>query len=77
MASLCAQSLDIEAAALLIILLTPMGTRDRQPDHEDDYDSDFRYDGPPQTALASLDLSHKVFYMGTFSKSVGAGLRIG
>lgn len=44
---------------------------------EDDYDSDFRYDGPPQTALAGLDRSHKVFYMGTFSKSVGAGLRLG
>ncbi len=44
---------------------------------EDDYDSDFRYDGPPLTALAGLDRSRNVFYMGTFSKSVGAGLRIG
>lgn len=44
---------------------------------EDDYDSDFRYDGPPQTALAGLDRSRNVFYMGTFSKSVGAGLRLG
>lgn len=44
---------------------------------EDDYDSDFRYDGPPQTALAGLDRSHNVLYMGTFSKSVGAGLRLG
>lgn len=44
---------------------------------EDDYDSDFRYDGPPITALAGLDRSRHVFYMGTFSKSVGAGLRLG
>ncbi|VTZ25605.1 GntR family transcriptional regulator [Methylocella tundrae] len=44
---------------------------------EDDYDSDFRYDGPPLTALAGLDRGRRVFYVGTFSKSVGAGLRIG
>lgn len=44
---------------------------------EDDYDSDFRYDGPPLTSLAGLDQSRRVFYMGTFSKSIGAGLRIG
>lgn len=44
---------------------------------EDDYDSDFRYDGPPLTALAGLDKSRRVFYMGTFSKSLGAGLRLG
>ncbi len=44
---------------------------------EDDYDSDFRYDGPPLTALAGLDRCRRVFYAGTFSKSVGAGLRVG
>jgi len=44
---------------------------------EDDYDSDFRYDGPPVTSVAGLGRSRRVFYMGTFSKSVGAGLRIG
>jgi GntR family transcriptional regulator/MocR family aminotransferase len=44
---------------------------------EDDYDSDFRYDGPPITSLAGLGRCRRVFYMGTFSKSVGAGLRIG
>ncbi len=44
---------------------------------EDDYDSDFRYDGPPLTALAGLDSSRRVFYLGTFSKSLGAGLRLG
>jgi GntR family transcriptional regulator/MocR family aminotransferase len=44
---------------------------------EDDYDSDFRYDGPPVTSLAGLGRCRRVFYMGTFSKSIGAGLRIG
>lgn len=44
---------------------------------EDDYDSDFRYDGPPLTALAGLDARNMVIYLGTFSKSIGAGLRIG
>jgi len=44
---------------------------------EDDYDSDFRYDGPPLTSLAGLGRCRRVFYMGTFSKSIGAGLRIG
>lgn len=44
---------------------------------EDDYDSDFRYDGPPLTSLAGLDNSRRVFYLGTFSKSLGAGLRLG
>ncbi len=44
---------------------------------EDDYDSDFRYDGPPLTALAGLDQCRRVFYVGTFSKSLGPGLRMG
>ena len=44
---------------------------------EDDYDSDFRYDGPPLTALAGLDGQGRVLYLGTFSKSIGAGMRLG
>lgn len=44
---------------------------------EDDYDSDFRYDGPPLTALAGLDSRRLVIYLGTFSKSIGAGVRVG
>ncbi|HLO77415.1 MAG TPA: PLP-dependent aminotransferase family protein [Magnetospirillum sp.] len=44
---------------------------------EDDYDSDFRYDGPPLASLAGLDGNDRVIYLGTFSKSVGAGLRLG
>lgn len=44
---------------------------------EDDYDSDFRYDSTPLHALAGLSKHGHVIYMGTFSKSVGAGLRLG
>jgi hypothetical protein len=44
---------------------------------EDDYDSDFRYRGSPLTALMGLDRHGSVIYLGTFSKSMGAGLRLG
>ncbi len=44
---------------------------------EDDYDSDFRYRGSPLTALMGLDEHGCVIYLGTFSKSIGAGLRLG
>jgi GntR family transcriptional regulator/MocR family aminotransferase len=44
---------------------------------EDDYDSDFRYCGSPLTALKGLDKNGCVIYLSTFSKSIGAGLRIG
>lgn len=44
---------------------------------EDDYDSDFYYDHAPFPALKSQDESGRVIYMGTFSKSLGAGLRVG
>src|SRR5690606_33800597 len=44
---------------------------------EDDYDGDFRYDGGPLTALRGLDRTGRVLYLGTFSKSMGPGLRLG
>lgn len=44
---------------------------------EDDYDGDFRYEGAPLTALRGLDRRGRVLYLGTFSKSLGAGLRLG
>lgn len=44
---------------------------------EDDYDSEFRYEGRPVESLQGLDRSGLVVYAGTFSKSVLAGLRIG
>ncbi len=44
---------------------------------EDDYDSDFRYDSPPMHALSGMSTNGHVIYLGTFSKSVAAGLRLG
>jgi GntR family transcriptional regulator/MocR family aminotransferase len=42
---------------------------------EDDYDSEFRYAGPPLTALAGIG-SERVIYFGTFTKTLFAGLRL-
>lgn len=36
---------------------------------EDDYDSEFRYQGQPIPSLKSLDEEERVIYLGTFSKS--------
>ncbi|MCA9920164.1 MAG: PLP-dependent aminotransferase family protein, partial [Anaerolineales bacterium] len=44
---------------------------------EDDYDSEFRYDGPPITALQGLDSHQRVIYCGTFSKVMLPTLRLG
>ena len=44
---------------------------------EDDYDSEFRYRGRPLPALSALDNERRVFYVGTFSKSMFAAMRLG
>lgn len=44
---------------------------------EAEYDSDFRYDGPPLPSLFALDRSEIVIHAGSFSNSVGPGLRLG
>ncbi|AXE36493.1 PLP-dependent aminotransferase family protein [Chromobacterium phragmitis] len=44
---------------------------------EDDYDGEFRYDGPPLPALSSLDRSGRALYIGSFSKTLFPGLRLG
>ncbi len=44
---------------------------------EDDYDSEFHYDGRPVAALQGLDESGRVFYVGTFAKSMLADIRVG
>jgi GntR family transcriptional regulator/MocR family aminotransferase len=43
---------------------------------EDDYDGEFRYDRTPVGALQGLDPDH-VIYLGTASKSLAPGLRLG
>ncbi len=44
---------------------------------EDDYDSEFRHDGPPLACLQGLAPDAPVLYLGTFSKTMFPGLRIG
>ncbi len=43
---------------------------------EDDYDSEFRYNGTPVSSLQELDPEH-VIYVGTLSKSLSPALRLG
>ncbi|MDQ0268394.1 MocR-like pyridoxine biosynthesis transcription factor PdxR [Cytobacillus purgationiresistens] len=42
---------------------------------EDDYDSEYRYEGHPISSLKSLDTDGRVLYLGTFSKSFLPALR--
>lgn len=44
---------------------------------EDDYDSEFRFSGPPLSSLAGLDPDQRVLYMGSFSKVLYPGLKLG
>jgi GntR family transcriptional regulator / MocR family aminotransferase len=44
---------------------------------EDDYDSEYRYSGPPLPALQGLGDALNVVYVGTFSNVMFPGLRIG
>ncbi|MGZ2258024.1 MocR-like pyridoxine biosynthesis transcription factor PdxR [Roseobacter sp. A03A-229] len=44
---------------------------------EDDYDSEFRYEGQPLPALSGLDRLERTVYLGSFSKLLSATLRLG
>lgn len=44
---------------------------------EDDYDSEFHYAGKPTACVQGLDQHQRTIYIGTFTKSLFPGLRIG
>ena len=44
---------------------------------EDDYDSEYRYTGRPLSSLQGLDTHDRVVYLGTFSKVLYPGIKIG
>ncbi len=44
---------------------------------EDDYDSEFRYEGPPLPAMQGLAADAPVLYLGTFSKTMFPAIRTG
>lgn len=44
---------------------------------EDDYDSEFRFSGSPVSSLEGLDKDDRVLYLGTFSKVLYPGLKLG
>lgn len=44
---------------------------------EDDYDSEFRFEGRPISSLQGMDQNERVLYLGTFSKVMYPGIRLG
>jgi GntR family transcriptional regulator/MocR family aminotransferase len=57
--------------------LLALAERHRMMVLEDDYDHEFHYDGPSVLPLASADPAGVVVYVGTLSKSLAPGLRLG
>ncbi len=64
---------DLESRKSLIAL----AERHRVPIIEDDFESDLRFDGEPLPPLKALDPTGLVLYLGTFSKGLFPGLRLG
>jgi GntR family transcriptional regulator/MocR family aminotransferase len=59
------------------LALLELAERHRAVVVEDDYDSEFRYEGRPVESLKGLDRHDLVVHAGTFSKSVLSSLRLG
>ena len=54
-----------------------LAARERAWILEDDYDSELRYSGRPLASLQGLDTEQRVVYLGTFSKVLYPGIKIG
>jgi GntR family transcriptional regulator/MocR family aminotransferase len=63
---------DARRAALLAL-----ADREQIPVVEDDFDGELRLAGPARPALKTLDRGDQVLYVGTFSKALFPGLRLG
>ncbi|MBN1874303.1 MAG: PLP-dependent aminotransferase family protein [Anaerolineae bacterium] len=57
--------------------LVVLANRYNVPILEDDFAGDLRYEGRAQPAIKALDLNGSVIYVGTFSKMLMPGLRVG
>lgn len=44
---------------------------------EDDYEGEIVFDRPPVAALATMDRCQRTLYVGSFSRTIGSGLRLG
>lgn len=58
------------------LALLEMARREQSWIIEDDYDSEFHYDGQPMPAMQSQDRHGNVLYLGTFSKTLFPSLRL-
>ncbi|WP_417903504.1 PLP-dependent aminotransferase family protein [Chania multitudinisentens] len=58
------------------LTLLEMARREQAWIIEDDYDSEFHYDGQPMPAMQSQDRHGNVLYLGTFSKTLFPSLRL-
>jgi GntR family transcriptional regulator/MocR family aminotransferase len=65
--------MDLETRRRLLMLSARYGI----PVVEDDFDSDLRFDGEPLPPLKALDEHDAVVHIGTFSKGLFPGLRLG
>ncbi len=66
-------TMDLEARKRLVDLASRFGT----PVVEDDFDSELRFDGDALPSLKALDERGSVLHIGTFSKGLFPGLRLG